>query len=88
VGGGGKNNLWNQTRADVTGLPAAVATTKEATVLGAAAFAFKGTGLFPSPENFIAGADLGEEVFEPSDEVSSHSERYRQYTEGIGHFRL
>lgn len=83
VGGGGKNNLWNQTRADVTGLPAAVATTKEATVLGAAAFAFKGAGLFPTPEDFIAGADLGEEVFAPSDEANSYVGGYRHYIEAI-----
>ena len=83
VGGGGKNNLWNQTRADVTGLPAAVATTKEATVLGAAAFAFKGAGIFPSPEEFIAGVDLGEEVFEPSQNADFYQERYQHYMRAL-----
>ena len=79
VGGGGRNNLWNQTRADVTGLPAAVATTTEATVLGAAAFAFKGAGLFPSPQEFIAGVDLGEEIFEPSRNADFYDQGYQDY---------
>jgi len=79
VGGGGRNNLWNQTRADVTGLPAAVATTREATVLGAAAFAFKGAGLFPSPQEFIAGVDLGEEIFEPSRNADFYDQGYQDY---------
>ncbi len=83
VGGGGKNNLWNQTRADVTGLPAAVATTKEATVLGAAAFAFEGAGLFTSPEDFIAGIDLGELVFEPLEVLGLHEEGYQRYIHGL-----
>jgi len=83
VGGGGKNNFWNQTRADVTGLPAAVANTKEATVLGAAAFAFKGAGIFPSPEEFIAGVDLGEEVFEPSQNADFYEEGYQDYLRAL-----
>ncbi len=83
VGGGGKNNLWNQTRADVTGLPAAVATTKEATVLGAAAFAFKGAGIFPSPEDFIAGVDLGEKVFEPSENADFYRQGYGDYQRAL-----
>jgi L-fuculokinase len=83
VGGGAKNNLWNQTRADVTGLPAAVATTKEATVLGAAAFAFKGAGLFSSPEDFISAVNLGEELFEPSCDARFHRKNYRSYLRAL-----
>jgi L-fuculokinase len=86
VGGGARNALWNQTRADVTGLPAAVATTKEATVLGAAAFAFKGAGLFASPEEFIEGVDLGEEVFRPSENADFYAEGYEQYLQALARF--
>jgi len=86
VGGGAKNDLWNQTRADVTGLPAAVASTKEATVLGAAAFAFKGAGLFASPEEFIAGVDLGEEVFQPSENAPFYERGYETYLRALASF--
>ncbi|NQT50601.1 L-fuculokinase, partial [bacterium] len=48
VGGGSKNDLWNQIRADVTGLPVTTIEQKEATVLGAAICAFVGTGVYSS----------------------------------------
>lgn len=50
VGGGARNRLWNQLRADVLGLPLQVADCAEATVLGAAMFAFAGAGVYASPE--------------------------------------
>jgi len=50
VGGGSKNQLWNQIRADVLGIPIDVVDMPETTVLGAAMFAFAGVGLFDSPE--------------------------------------
>jgi L-fuculokinase len=86
VGGGAKNELWNQTRADVTGLPAMVTTAKEATVLGAAAFAFKGAGLFTSPEEFIAGVDLGEEIYQPSGRTAFYERGYKDYLRTIACF--
>lgn len=86
VGGGAKNELWNQTRADVTGLPAAVSAAKEATVLGAAAFAFKGAALFASPEEFIAGVDLGEEIYQPSGKTAFHEHGYEGYLRTIARF--
>jgi len=79
VGGGAKNDFWNQTRADVTRLPATVPDVKEATVLGAAAFAFKGAGIFASPEEFVSGIDLGEEVFEPSRNAGFYEASYNSY---------
>lgn len=42
VGGGSKNHLWNQIRADITGIPIKVLQLSEATVLGAAMTAFYG----------------------------------------------
>ncbi|MDP2897286.1 MAG: FGGY family carbohydrate kinase [bacterium] len=86
VGGSAKNELWNQTRADVTGLPAAVSAAKEATVLGAAAFAFKGAGLFTSPEEFMAGVDLGEEIYQPSGRTPFYERGYEDYLRTIACF--
>ncbi|OOF67962.1 L-fuculokinase [Rodentibacter caecimuris] len=50
VGGGSKNPLWNQIRADVLGLPIDVVEVAESTVLGAAMFTFAGIGVYASPD--------------------------------------
>ena len=50
VGGGSKNRLWNQIKADVLNLPIKILKEPETTVLGAAMFAMAGAGLYSSPE--------------------------------------
>lgn len=50
VGGGARNKVWTQIRADVLNLPVRISKVSESTVLGAAMFAFAGAGVFPSPE--------------------------------------
>lgn len=50
VGGGARNKIWTQMRADILGLPILVSTVSESTVLGAAMYAMAGAGLYPSPE--------------------------------------
>lgn len=50
VGGGSKNRLWNQIRADMLGLPIDVVDVAESTVLGAAMFTFAGLGIYESVE--------------------------------------
>ena len=47
-GGGFRSDLWTQIRADVLGRPLLRLTVNEVAVLGAAAIAAKGVGLFPS----------------------------------------
>ncbi|MGF1735495.1 L-fuculokinase [Photobacterium satsumensis] len=49
VGGGARNRLWNQIRADVLGRPIQVVEQPESTVIGAAMYAFAGVGEFDSP---------------------------------------
>lgn len=49
VGGGSKNALWNQIRADVLNRPIDVVDFPESTVLGAAMFTFAGAGVFENP---------------------------------------
>ncbi|MCR5184273.1 MAG: L-fuculokinase [Opitutales bacterium] len=51
VGGGARNKIWTQIRADILGIPVKVSEVSESTVLGAAMFAFAGIGAFPSPES-------------------------------------
>ncbi|MGF1909728.1 L-fuculokinase [Vibrio kasasachensis] len=48
VGGGTKNTLWNQLRADALQRPLHIVEQTEATVIGAAMFAFYGAGHYPS----------------------------------------
>ncbi len=48
VGGGAKSRLWNQMKADVSGLPVSVPEVTETTALGAALLALVGTGAYVS----------------------------------------
>ncbi|MFH0964697.1 MAG: FGGY-family carbohydrate kinase, partial [Planctomycetota bacterium] len=66
VGGGSRNALWNQIRADVTGLPVVVVRKTEATVLGAAIFAFAGTGVLASVPEAQKRMNPGEKLVKPS----------------------
>lgn len=50
VGGGARNKVWTQMRADILGLPILVSTVSESTVLGAAMYAMAGAGIYASPE--------------------------------------
>ncbi len=50
VGGGARNQVWTQMRADILGLPILVSTVSESTVLGAAMYAMAGAGIYPSAE--------------------------------------
>lgn len=50
VGGGARNKVWTQMRADILGLPILVSTVSESTVLGAAMYAMAGAGIYASAE--------------------------------------
>lgn len=50
VGGGSKNMLWNQIRADILNIPIDVVDVAESTVLGAAMFTFAGLGIYSNIE--------------------------------------
>ena len=79
VGGGSKNPLWNQIRADVTGLPIITTKQKEATVLGAALFALVGIGEYSSVEDAQKKIDFGESIIEPSTEEKAYEGVYTKY---------
>lgn len=79
VGGGSRNELWNQIRADVTGLPVTTIAQREATVLGAAMFAFVGAGVFSSVEDAQAQIARAETAFEPSDAREAYEEAFERY---------
>ncbi|HCA45774.1 MAG TPA: hypothetical protein DEP45_00050 [Armatimonadetes bacterium] len=79
VGGGARNPLWNQLRADVTGLPVTTISNEEATVAGAAIFAFIGAGTFGSVEEGQQAAALGERTTEPGEGASAYDDLYAAY---------
>lgn len=79
VGGGSRNDLWNQIRADVTGLPVTTICQKEGTILGAASIGFISLGFFNSIEEVQDAIDLGEKTFEPGKARVRYQELYQRY---------
>ena len=82
VGGGSKSPLWNQIKADVTGLPVVVPEITETTALGAAFLGLVGTGAFSSL------SEAGEHVvqiakrYEPQPaNQAAYQESYHMYRE-------
>jgi L-fuculokinase len=67
VGGGSKNRLWNQVRADITGVPIIIIDKKETTVLGAAMFIMYAAGLASSPDEAREMIPFETETFEPGE---------------------
>jgi len=82
VGGGSKNDLWNQIRSDVTGLPVSVTAQKEATVLGAALTALVGIGRYGSFREAEKSVKFHERRFRPSRNRASYERLFRKF-EGI-----
>jgi L-fuculokinase len=65
VGGGSKNKLWNQLRADYSGVPIKITDRKETTVLGASLFVQAACGNAGSPEEARSAIDYKTETIEP-----------------------
>jgi len=65
VGGGSRNNLWNQLRADYSGVPVKITDRSETTVLGASMFVQYATGNAGSPEDARKAIDYKTEIFKP-----------------------
>jgi L-fuculokinase len=65
VGGGSKNRLWNQLRADFTGVPVKIIDQKESTVLGASLFVQAACGNASSPEEARSAINYKTEIIEP-----------------------
>jgi L-fuculokinase len=65
VGGGSKNRLWNQLRANYSGVPLKIIDQKESTVLGASLFVQAACGNASSPEEARSAIDYKTEIIEP-----------------------
>ncbi len=79
VGGGSKNKLWNQIRADVCQVPIQLIDQKETTVLGAALFTFTGAGIYDSPEEARQQIDYQPEKIMPSKNTSTYNDLYHAH---------
>jgi len=66
VGGGSKNRLWNQLRADYTGVPLKVIDQKETTVLGASLFVLAACGNASSPEEARSRISYNTKIINPT----------------------
>ena len=66
VGGGSRNRLWNQIKADALQIPVRVVSENEITVLGAALYAFSGLGIYKSADDARAIVEYQYQTFEPS----------------------
>src|SRR5450759_3624777 len=65
VGGGSKNRLWNQLRANYTCVPLKIIDHKETTVLGASLFVQAACGNATSPEEARSAINYKTEIIEP-----------------------
>ena len=75
VGGGAKNRVWQQIKADVTGVPVNVPDVKEATAQGAALIAGVGLGLYANL------AEASRHTFRLLDRYEPRPERTEAYAE-------
>ncbi len=66
VGGGSKNRLWNQLRANAAGIPVKIIDQKETTVLGASLFVQAACGNASSPEEARSAIDYRTKIIEPA----------------------
>ena len=78
VGGGSKNQLWNQIRADVCNVPVQLIHQKETTVLGASLFAFAGAKNL-DPETIRENIDYKPEMIYPSENKDIYNDLYGRY---------
>ncbi len=83
VGGGSKNQLWNQIRADVTGIPVKALDMKEATALGAAMVAFTGMGIHRNTEEAFSAVNRRYEVYKPSENRDVYKKLYNDFIKRV-----
>ncbi|MCD4769978.1 MAG: L-fuculokinase [Bacteroidales bacterium] len=76
VGGGSKNRLWNQLRADISGVEIRVIDKSETTVLGASMFVMYAAGLANSPNEAREMIPVSSEIFEPSPNTKIYSDLF------------
>jgi L-fuculokinase len=79
VGGGAKNSLWNQIRADILGIPVKVSDRKETTVIGAALFAMPAAGIYASISEASQNVASNNYIYEPGADSAAYQQLYQNY---------
>jgi L-fuculokinase len=79
VGGGAKNKLWNQIRADVLEIPIKVSDRKETTVLGAALFAMPAAGFYSTIHEASQNVENNIYIYEPGADSKTYQQLYQNY---------
>ncbi|QPB41994.1 L-fuculokinase [Rodentibacter haemolyticus] len=83
VGGGSKNRLWNQIRADVLNLPIEIVDVSESTVLGAAMFVFTALRVYPNVETAQRQMRAKTQRIYPSAQSVAYQQWLQQYQERL-----
>ena len=83
VGGGSRNPLWNQIRADVLGIPLKALDMKETTALGAAMTAFIGIGVYKNIQEAFEAIESRFEEYQPGVEMKKYQELYSKFVEKV-----
>jgi L-fuculokinase len=79
VGGGQKNPLWLQLKADVTGLPIEITTNPEVTLLGVAILAGIGGGIYANIQDAVGRVQFTTEDFSPDKTAhETYESRYQR----------
>jgi L-fuculokinase len=81
VGGGSKNKLWNQIRADVLGIPVRALDMKETTALGAALVAFTAMEVYKSIEEGYKSLNNSFVDYTPGNDSIQYKDLYAKYSE-------
>lgn len=79
VGGGSKNRLWNQLRADVCNTTIQLIDQKETTVLGASMFVFAGVKVFKSVNDAQKKMNSNPTLIRPSGNKQVYDKLYQNY---------
>lgn len=79
VGGGSKNSLWNQIRANVLGIPVKVPDIKETTALGAAMTALTSMGIYNSVKEAFGAVDVNYLMFEPGKDNIKYQKLFSEF---------
>jgi sugar (pentulose or hexulose) kinase len=88
LGGGARSRLWNQIKADVTGVPYATLESGESACLGAAILAGTGSGIWSSTAEACAGLVKVMRRFAPDpDKTAIYDPVYARYVSLYDHLR-
>ena len=77
VGGGARNSVWTQMRADILRIPVKVSEVSESTVLGASMFAFAGAGVYSTPEQARDAFGITYRTYMPGSQEAAY-EKFNQ----------